>query len=87
FDKARAAAGGTIYDYVYPCPMDRGVFQRWGVTPEDFDRAIQDHVDDDAILRWAESHISDSAAKAANDWLLTEKVENLDRQDREEGVA
>ena len=28
FDKARAAADGTIHDYIYPCPMDKGVFER-----------------------------------------------------------
>ena len=28
FDKARAARDGTIFDYIYPCPMDRAVFDR-----------------------------------------------------------
>ncbi len=87
FDKARACANGTIFDYIYPCPMDQGVFQRWGVSSGDFDRAIRENRDDDAILRWAQANVSEPALKAANDWLLTERVENLDRQDREEGVA
>jgi hypothetical protein len=87
FDKARASADGTIFDYIYPCPMDKGVFERWGLTSQDFDRAIATHRDDDAILAWAQSIVSDSGIEAANAWLVTEKKENLDRQDREEGVA
>ncbi|MGR4065954.1 MAG: DUF5069 domain-containing protein [Vulcanimicrobiaceae bacterium] len=87
FDKARASADGTIHDYIYPCPMDRGMFDRWGITSRDFDRAIATHRDDDAILAWAQSTVSDDGIQRANAWLVKEKVENLDRQDREEGVA
>ena len=36
-DKARAAAAGTIYDYVYPCPMDQGVLARWKVPQHEFE--------------------------------------------------
>ena len=36
-DKARAAAAGTIFDYIYPCPMDKGVMERWGITPSEFE--------------------------------------------------
>ncbi len=32
-DKGRAAAAGTIHDYIYPCPMDQGMMERWGITP------------------------------------------------------
>lgn len=55
FDKARASAADTIFDYIYPCPMDKGVMERWGVTPEEFDDAIRAHATDDAILSWLES--------------------------------
>lgn len=37
FDKARAHARETIGEYVYPCPIDRGVMARWGVTPAEFE--------------------------------------------------
>lgn len=84
FDKARASANGTIFDYIYPCPMDQGVFERWGISPAVFDRAISDNTSDDAILQWAQSTISAQAREAANAWLIEEKIENLDRQDREE---
>src|SRR6202048_2587143 len=47
FDKARAARDGTIYDYIYPCPMDRGIFDRWGITARMFDAALDTCQTDD----------------------------------------
>lgn len=87
FDKARAAANETIHDYIYPCPMDKGVMERWGIAPEDFDAAIQTHTTDAAILEWLRSRATPEQVEAANRWLLEEKTENLDRQDSEEGVT
>lgn len=87
FDKARAAANDTIFDYIYPCPMDKGVMQRWGVTPREFDRAIRRHTTDEAIYGWLRSRASTQDIEAANQWLLDAKAENLDRQDAEEGAS
>ncbi|MBV8638183.1 MAG: DUF5069 domain-containing protein [Candidatus Eremiobacteraeota bacterium] len=87
YDKARAAAAGTIYDYIYPCPMDRGVMERWGITPDEFDAAIRSHTTDEAIRAWLAQRAPADRIRAANDWLLNEKQENLDRQDAEEGVT
>lgn len=87
FDKARASAADTIFDYIYPCPMDKGVMERWGVTPEEFDDAIRTHTTDDAILGWLQSRTTPERIADANDWLVREKRENLDRQDAEEGAA
>jgi len=86
YDKARASAAGTIHDYIYPCPMDQGVMQRWGITSDEFDRAIKEHTTDDAIRSWLFARTSPEKIRAANDWLLSERVENLDRQDREESA-
>ncbi|HLI96708.1 MAG TPA: DUF5069 domain-containing protein [Candidatus Baltobacteraceae bacterium] len=86
FDKARASANGTIHDYIYPCPMDKGVMERWGVTPNDFDAAIKTHVTDESILEWLRARVKPQQVEAANQWLVTEKIENLDRQDAEEGA-
>ena len=86
YDKARASAAGTIGEYIYPCPMDQGVMERWGITPREFDAAIASNRDDASILRWAESTISNGGSEAANTWVSVEKFENLDRQDREEGA-
>lgn len=85
YDKARAAANGTIHDYIYPCPMDQGVMQRWGITPAQFDEAIQSQRGDNEMLSWLQSRSSAQQIEAANRWLLVEKVANLDRQDAEEG--
>ena len=85
FDKASASADGTIYDYIYPCPMDLGMMERWGITAAEVDRAVKENRDDDAILRWAQSTINKARIDPANSWLCVEKFENLDRQDREEG--
>ncbi len=87
FDKARAAADGTIFDYIYPCPMDKGVFQRWGITVDEFDAAVANNRTDEQILAWLEKHVDSVHRDAANRWLLDEKHSNLDRQDSEEGVA
>ncbi|MBV8246460.1 MAG: DUF5069 domain-containing protein [Candidatus Eremiobacteraeota bacterium] len=87
FDKARASAAGTIHDYIYPCPMDKGVMERWGIAPADFDAAIRAHQSDEAILGWLRERTTPSQRDAANRWLLEERTENLDRQDREEVAA
>lgn len=84
FDKARASANGTIHDYIYPCPMDKGVMERWGITPDEFDSAIRTHATDEAIAQWLQSRTTPEGIDAANQWLLTEKMENLERQDSEE---
>src|SRR5580658_5916040 len=70
FDKARASASGTIDDYIYPCPLDRGVFQRWGITADQFDEAIVAHPTDEAILAWLRERTGDAQREAANRWLL-----------------
>lgn len=86
FDKARAAADETIHDYVYPCPIDQGMLSRWGTTPDAFNGLIKQCGDDAALLSWADKNIPGEAIDQANSWLVTEKFENLDRQDREEGA-
>jgi hypothetical protein len=87
FDKARATADGTVHDYIYPCPMDQGVLQRWGVTPEEFTAAAVQHRSDGEISRWLEDRVPPSKIHAANEWLESERKENLDRQDAEEGAG
>lgn len=86
-DKGRAAAAGTIHDYIYPCPMDQGVLERWGVTPAEFDEALRAHQTDDDLYQWLLGKTSLDRIASANEWLEKEKVENLDRQDAEEVAA
>ncbi len=87
FDKARAAANDTIYDYIYPCPMDKGVMERWGITAAQFNDAIKAHTTDEGIYEWLRSRTTPEKIQAANKWLLNEKKESLERQDSEEGVG
>ena len=65
-DKARAAAAGTIHDYIYPCPMDKGVMERWGITPAQFDDAIRANANDGELLAWLREHVSQDRIDAAN---------------------
>jgi len=83
-DKARAAKAGTIHDYVYPCPMDRGVLERWGVSVPEFEEALSKCPDDETLRQWLLGRVSPEGIAAANDWLLEEKIEYLNRQDAEE---
>lgn len=86
-DKGRAAAAGTIADYIYPCPMDRGVMDRWGIASKEFDAALQRCTDDAALLEWFAGRVPPEGVRSANRWLLEEKIENLDRQDAEESAG
>jgi hypothetical protein len=85
-DKARAAAAGTIHDYIYPCPMDRGVVERWGITVETFEDALERQATDDEMYAWLLANVPMERIRHANRWLLEERRENLERQDAEEGV-
>jgi hypothetical protein len=87
FDKARAAQDDTIHDYIYPCPMDRGVFDRWGITSRMFDAALDSCDTDSGILAWIRARVTDERRDDANRWLLGEKGANLDRLDAEEGFV
>ena len=86
FDKARAARDNTIFDYIYPCPLDKGVLERWGITPAEFTDAVKTIDTDDAILAWVKGRVSDEKRDIANTWVLVEKAPSLDKQDSEEGV-
>jgi len=85
FDKARAKANGTQDGYIYPCPMDRAMMQRWGVSPTEFTAAVDEQQSDDQILAWLSERVTPDRKQAANEWLLTQKGA-LDRHDAEEGV-
>ncbi len=87
FDKARAAADNTLHDYIYPCPMDKGVFERWGISVAEFDEAIKTCRTDDEIVVWLRQRVAAPRRDAANRWLTGEKLANLEKQDVEEGVV
>jgi hypothetical protein len=86
-DKGRASAAGTIHDYVYPCPMDKGVMERWGMTLAEFDEALRRYPTDETLYAWFTERVTPKEVGTANAWLLSERTENLDRQDAEEGAV
>ena len=57
---------------------------RWGIRSADFDAAIRQHTSDEAVARWVHERVPAASIHRANDWLLTAKRANLDRQDAEE---
>lgn len=83
-DKGRAAAAGTIHDYVYPCPMDMGMMERWRISPREFNEALRNYDTDERLHAWFLERVRPEDIETANKWLETERVENLDRQDSEE---
>jgi len=85
FDKARAKMNRTQDGYIYPCPMDRAVMRRWGISPPEFTAAISENATDDRILAWLSELVPPNRMRAANAWLLSQEFA-LDRQDAEEGV-
>jgi hypothetical protein len=87
FDKARAAKHGTIHDYIYPCPIDRAVFEIWGIPSTEFDAALATCTTDDQILAWLDARVTPAQRDAANTYVLVERKHNLDKQDVEEGVV
>lgn len=87
FDKARAKRNGTIHDYMYPCPIDRAMFEHWGITSDAFDEALAVCNTDEEIAAWLSERVSPAQRDAANHYLLSERVANLDKEDIEEGVV
>ena len=87
FDKARAKRDDTIFAYIYPCPLDKGVFERWGITSDQFDVALKTIDTDEGIHDWLKARVSDAKRDVANTWVIVEKKPSLDKQDAEEGVV
>ncbi|HVR45652.1 MAG TPA: DUF5069 domain-containing protein [Candidatus Binatia bacterium] len=83
-DKGRASAAETIHDYIYPCPMDQGMLERWGIARAEFDQALRNNLTDESLYNWFVARVRPEQIKAANAWLLAERIENLERQDAEE---
>ena len=69
-DKGRAAAAGTIHDYIYPCPMDKGVMERWRITPDEFDDALRRNPTDELLYAWFTGRVRPEDVREANEWLL-----------------
>lgn len=58
--------------------------ERWRITPEEFNEALRRNHTDESLFAWFSDRVRAEDIRAANDWLLRERTENLDRQDAEE---
>jgi hypothetical protein len=52
-----------------------------------FDAALDTCQTDDEIVTWVKARVPEARRDDANRWLVEERIENLDRQDAEEGVV
>jgi hypothetical protein len=67
--------------------MDKGMMERWRITVDEFDDALQRNPTDELLYSWFTGRVRPDHVKEANEWLLSERQENLDRQDSEEVAA
>ena len=63
------------------------MMERWGITSDQFDDALRHNSTDELLYAWFTGHVGPEHVRAANEWLLSERIENLDRQDSEEGAT
>jgi hypothetical protein len=67
--------------------MDKGMLERWKITEAEFDDALARNSNDEQLYTWFTKRVRPQDVAAANEWLLRERTENLDRQDAEEGAV
>jgi hypothetical protein len=84
-DKARAERAGTQGAYVAYCPLSLGFLERIGVTHSAFDLLVAQGLDDAALVKYFDDHVSDEQREAANRYVLEEHRHALDDEDAEEG--
>lgn len=51
-DKARAAAAGTLGEYIFPCPMDKRLLAFLGLEADAFLTQVKAGLSDTEILAW-----------------------------------
>ena len=60
------------------------MLERWRITVDEFDDALQRNRNDELLYAWFTGRVRPEHIREANEWLLSERLENLDRQDSEE---
>lgn len=51
-DKARAAAAGTLGEYIFPCPLDKRFFNFAGIAPDALLEQVKAGKNDSEMLEW-----------------------------------
>ena len=86
-DKARAKVAGTIGDYVFVCPIDKGFLALTQVTEDEFLELIARGASDEEVGSYFERHVPAVQRNSANQWVLEDMREELNAIDREERRA
>lgn len=66
-DKCRAAAAGTLGEYIYPCPMDKRFLEFVGISADEFLDAVQSRTDEE-MRDWIEKTGSAHSEQEKEDW-------------------
>ena len=61
-DKARAHAAGKAGEYIYPCPLDKRLFDFTGTHPDAFLAAVKSGKSDVEMLQWLTEHTTPKRA-------------------------
>lgn len=56
-DKCRALNGGTLGDYIFPCPLDKRFFQFTGIDSQAFLNEVKTGKSDTEMLAWVNAHL------------------------------
>lgn len=66
-DKARAKAARIVGEYVYPCPLDKGLLEFMRITPEAFIEAAQNKNDEELLL-WVKQNAAHKSGDDVKKW-------------------
>lgn len=86
-DKARAKIAGTIGDYVFLCPIDKGFLALTQVTEDEFLELVSRGASDEEVGSYFERHVAPVQRNSANRWVLEDMRDELNAIDREERRA
>lgn len=62
------------------------MLERWRIPLSEFDQALKKHRTDEELFAWFTERVRPEDVRSANEWLVRDRIENLDRQDAEEVV-
>ena len=69
-DKARAKAGGSVGEYIYPCPLDESLLEFLGITGDALYEVAKE-LDDQEILDWLKQNAKDRSPEETEEWNQT----------------
>jgi hypothetical protein len=67
-DKAKAKAYGNVGEYVYDCPMDKGVFEFLGIDGDQFLEVVRTAKSDAEIEAFTKPYVDAKSAEEIEQW-------------------